>query len=103
MSNFNLTSEEEKLLKDKNKTIVIRPAEDTEGIAKGEEVACNGMKLLVLDVRHYPTIKELIHLENHGWVAVVAVDRIEARSVLDERFSKEGGDAFCAIEFAPQD
>jgi len=102
---FNLTKKEEKLIKEKDKTIIIRPNDSKFGkIKKGDLLSCDGLKLLILDVRQYPKISALLQIEKREWIPLESREFVDAFSECLEDFKEahENGDEFLAIEFSIQ-
>ena len=100
-----LTKKEENLIKKENKTIIIRSNGDKFGkISKGNTINCNGLKMLVLDVRRYPKISALLQIEKREWIPLESKEFVDAFSECIEDFKKahENGDEFLAIEFSVQ-
>ncbi len=101
-----LTKKEAKLIKKgNNKTIIIRPNGGKFGkISKGDRLNCDGLKLLVLDVRRYPKISALLQIEKREWIPLDSKEFVDAFSECIEDFKKthENGEEFLAIEFSIQ-
>lgn len=101
-----LSSEELRYIQDDGRRIIIRPQSGKfREIGKGDILEVEGIDLLVLDVREYPTIEDLAELEKEAWMSIKAKTDAEARDVLKKKYSKEAKKVsrFLAIEFAPQE
>ncbi|MFC1780539.1 hypothetical protein ACFLY9_02495 [Patescibacteria group bacterium] len=100
-----LSNVEEELIVRNDRTVLVRP-ENTffKGLQKGDILEFNGYNLLVINVRDYPRIEELLKIEPLEWIVTNAKDIVRARQEYSTRFSKErrGGLKFLAIEFAKQ-
>jgi ASC-1-like (ASCH) protein len=102
--NLGITSEEEYLIKS-GKTVLVRPeTEVLDAVAKGDKLKIDGTELLVLDMREYPRLEDLLKIEPIEWVACKGGEISEALRYFSERFQteKQGGKKFFAIEIAKQ-
>lgn len=100
-----LTKKEDQLIKNGNKTIIIRPNGGKFGkISKGDTINCDGLKLLVLDVRRYPKISALLQIEKREWIPLDSKEFVDVFSECIEDFKEahENGEEFLAIEFSIQ-
>lgn len=100
-----LKTYEKKLVKRKDKRIIIRPdSKEFVSIAKGDLLECDGTKMLVLDVRDYPRLEDLFHVESLDWIAMEVKDAVEGIKKFQEEYTKdiEKGCKFLAIEFSMQ-
>ena len=102
---FKLKPKERKLIEKSQKTILVRPKNShNEKVKKGSVLDCGDVSLLVLDVRKYPKVNDLLRIEKLKWVTVEADEMVDAFSECLNEFKDEheNGDEFLAIEFSVQ-
>lgn len=103
---FQLKADEAKLIKGDSKRVIIRPQkDDISKIEKGDELDCGDLRLLVLAVREYPRIEDLLRLEGSDWVVIDVKDITDGIRKLSGEYAREikSKTKFLAIEFAVQE
>jgi ASC-1-like (ASCH) protein len=101
-----LSKKEEELIEEDSKRVIIRPQRDEFAkIAKGDELDCGDLRLLVLSVRDYPRIEDLLRLENFDWLVLDFKDITDAIKEVSDEYKEEVESKikFLAIEFAVQE
>lgn len=100
-----LDTEEEDAIRGGDKMIIVRPKiEQFCKVSRGNIMKCNGISLLVLDVREYPRITDLFKIEKKEWIPTDAGDIVEAIKEYEDRYTgeKDKKTPFIAIEFSVQ-
>ena len=101
-----LNKKEKKEIKEKDKTVLVRPRnEKFKNLKKGDSLVCEDFNLLVVDIRNYPRITDLMKLENRAWIPTNVGDIVEAIKEYTDLYKSENdnGDEFLAIDFAIQE
>ena len=100
-SSFELTQKERIFVDDHRKTILIRPKGEEPSV--GDVVFEEALEVYVINVRHYPTIKDLLQIENLEHITTNAKDIVEALNEFENKYEGFDCKGFCAIEVALQD
>lgn len=98
-------SDEERKFIEEGKTVLIRPDNEIlKNVQKGDKLKIDGIELLVLDIRDYPRLEDLLKIEPLEWIVCEDCDISDALRFFSEKFKteKQGGKMFFAIEIAKQ-
>lgn len=101
-----LNTEEEDAVRGGDKMVIVRPKTGKfQKINRGDIIKCNGISLLVLDVREYPRITDLFKIEKIEWIPTDAKDIVEAIKEYEDRYTdeKDKKTPFIAVEFSVQE
>ena len=86
------------LIDDNRKSILVRPKGAE--VSKGAEISEEGLNMIVLGVRYYPTIKDLLRIEQRENVAMKAKDIIGGIEEFKRKYDENECEGYCAIEIS---
>ncbi len=96
---IDISPTEKDFIKDKSKRVLVRKSSEFNGLEKGDEVEGDGLNLLIIDIRDYPSLDELVRLEEEEWIACDGESEKEVMKKLEEKFGSSEGE-FLAVEVA---